>query len=181
MHTTLDATGWLSNGVLRIYDQTGTDNDVYYPYSGHRFDDKSDPSITSYADQDFEVKDQFTGSVIIATATFRNVKFKARVTIDTGYFLSIDDKSNPRLLTYGYYNVSIADLANNFELISCDYKPSFSSWKNNQTKLSSTYLSALKAGLLLNNNKRSGYIFDTESAPMSPEYGYQIRCIRETE
>ena len=179
MHTTLDATGWLSNGVLRIYDQTGTNNDVYYPYSGHRFDDKSDPSITSYAVQDFEVKDQFTGSVIIATATFRNVKFKARVTIDTGYFLSIDDKSNPRLLTYGYYNVSIADLANNFELISCDYKPSFSSWKNNQTKLSSTYLSALKAGLLLNSSNRSGYVFDDTKSPESQEYGYQIRCIKE--
>ena len=181
MHTTLDATGWLSNGVLRIYDQTDTDNDVYYPYSGYRFDDKSDPSITSYADKEFEVKDEFTGSVVVATATFRNVKFKARVTIDTGYFLSLDDKSNPKLLTYGYYNVSIADLANNFELISCDYKPLFSSWKNNQTKLSSAYLSALKAGLLINNNNRSGYIFDTESSPMALEYGYQIRCIRDTE
>ena len=35
MHTSLDVTGWLSNGVLRIYDQTGTDNDVYYPYSNY--------------------------------------------------------------------------------------------------------------------------------------------------
>lgn len=179
MHTSLDVTGWLSNGVLRIYDQTGTDNDVYYPYSGYRFDDKSDPSITSFDNMEFEVKDQFTGSILITTATFRNVRFKARVTIDTGYFLSIDEKSNPRLLTYGYYNVSIADLANNFELISCDYKPLIGSWKNNQTNLNNSYLSALKAGLLLNSSNRSGYIFDDTKSPESQEYGYQIRCIKE--
>lgn len=34
-HTSLDITGSISSGVLMIYDQSETDNDVYYPYSGY--------------------------------------------------------------------------------------------------------------------------------------------------
>ena len=51
MHTSLDVTGWFSDGVLRIYDQTGTDNDVYYPYSNYllaneSFNENKTESIT---------------------------------------------------------------------------------------------------------------------------------------
>ena len=59
MHTSLDVTGWLSNGVLRIYDQTGTDNDVYYPYSNYllaneSFNENKTESITFQEGYTFE-------------------------------------------------------------------------------------------------------------------------------
>ena len=171
-HAKLPVVGWLTGGVLEVYE------DVYYPYSGYRYSDTKDPNITSTGTKYFEVVDQFTGSLGL-TASFRNVKFNAGVTLDTGYLLSKnqDTKNNPYLLTYGYYVASISDLVNNFELISCDYKPAFSSWKNNQTSVGN-YMGALKAGLSVFSGTRKGADFGTEDVG-SRDFGYQVRCVWE--
>lgn len=175
-HNTLDGTGWFSNGVLRIYDQSDTDNDVYYPYSGYKTTPSAATNNQVVEKTDIYIPGEAT-HWLASTYKFKDVTIKTSITSQVGLFWTNETGKSQ---SYHYASVSIGDIISDFEFVSGYIsKYSWFTWTEYQyvTTLNRTDKAALQTILAANSSLVTSYGFETKNYNSS--YGLQVRCIQD--
>ena len=175
-HSTLDGTGWFSDGVLRIYDQSGTDNDVYYPYSGYKTNPFADPNNKEEETKDVYIPGEST-HWLASTYKFKDVTIRTTLTAQSG---SLWTNESGKSQSYSYSTAKIEDIVTNFEFVSGYIsKYSWFRWTDYEyvTKLGSTDKAALQTILAANSSLVTFYGFEPKN--YNSAYGLQIRCIQD--